>query len=282
MNFPGSPYGAPYIDPSSYGRVLPRPTSSGTLENDVKRQRVDRPYSANPYYVQPYAQPAPYYQQTNVSGNYWNQSYYPGTMGYMPPQTQPEVQMQKPVQRLTQEPSKQETEQDENDDGSGNEENEPGSGHSEPNGSAILGTSITLTTDEDIAKWREERKKMWLLKISNRRQEHMQRMGIKEDDLKGRSVLQESKKQKQFIQSIQNQVNRTNPKANLNVKIVQREMAGENSQLLDFITELGDAHLLEYELTPEEKTKLFGPPEDKPKFHSHTSKKNYTRKRPYN
>ncbi|CAI4052913.1 Rsa1p SKDI_16G0840 [Saccharomyces kudriavzevii IFO 1802] len=127
----------------------------------------------------------------------------------------------------------------------------------------VPGTSISLITDEDIKKWREERKKMWLLKISNNKTKHMQSMGIKEEELKGRpSILRESRKEKQFIQSIQNQVQRGNPRVDLNIKLIQREFASENSQLLDFIRELGDAGLLEYELTQEEKDILFGTFED--------------------
>ncbi|EDO19411.1 hypothetical protein Kpol_1002p58 [Vanderwaltozyma polyspora DSM 70294] len=123
----------------------------------------------------------------------------------------------------------------------------------------VHGTSITLVTEEEIAKWREERKMMWLLKISNNKRQHMDKMGIKEDELKERkNVLHEAKKQKQFIQNIQNQLTRFNPKVNLNVKILQREMAKENEKLLKFIQELGDANLLDYELNDEEKEKLFG------------------------
>lgn len=127
----------------------------------------------------------------------------------------------------------------------------------------VPGTSIALITDEDVKKWREERKKMWLLKISNNKKKHMQDMGIKEDELKNQpSIFKESRKEKQFIQSIQNQVQRGNPKVDLNLKLIQREFANENSQLLDFISELGDAGLLEYELSQEEKDVLFGTSED--------------------
>lgn len=123
----------------------------------------------------------------------------------------------------------------------------------------VPGTSITLKTEADITKWRSERKKMWLLKISNNKLIHMDSMGIKECELKAqKSVLQESKKQKQFIKSIQNQVTRINPKSNLNVRMVQREMAQENLKLLQFIKQLGDANLLKHELTGEQKEKLFG------------------------
>lgn len=293
MNYHGPPYGQHYVDPSSYGRTLPRPTSSGTLENDAKRQKVERPYHAEPYYVQPYAQPAPYYPQTHLYAGSWNRGYYPGNAAYVPAPAQAQapaqVQVPAPVQASSEaavqlpatQPARCASEHGDSEEESGDEADDARrSAQDETNGSTISGTSITLATDEDIAKWREERKKMWLLKISNRRQEHMQRMGVKEDDLKRRSVLQESKKQKQFIQSIQNQVSRANPRANLNVKIVQREMAQENCQLLDFIQQLGDAQLLEYELTPEEKVKLFGPPEDKLKSHPHAAKKSYIRKRP--
>ena len=132
---------------------------------------------------------------------------------------------------------------------------------SEGSGKVILvpGTSIALITDEDVKRWREERKKMWLLKISNNKKKHMQEMGIKEDELNGQSsILKESRKEKQFIQSIQNQVQRGNPRVDLNLKLIQREFANENSKLLDFIRELGDAGLLEYELSQEEKDILFG------------------------
>lgn len=122
----------------------------------------------------------------------------------------------------------------------------------------IQGTSIKLDTDEEIAKWKEERKRMWLLKISNRKEEHMKAMGIKEVDLKNTSVLNEARKQKRFIQSIESQVHRYDPNANLNLKVVQRGMSAENDKILEFIQELGDAGLLEHELTPEEKDKLFG------------------------
>lgn len=127
----------------------------------------------------------------------------------------------------------------------------------------VPGTSITLVTDEDIAKWREERKKMWLLKISNRKEQHMEAMGIKKEDLNSMgSILRESKKERQFIQNIQNQVNRFNPKVSLNLKFVQKEMLHDNTKLLSFIKELGDAGLLEYELTEKEKKVLFGNNQD--------------------
>lgn len=129
------------------------------------------------------------------------------------------------------------------------------------NGNKVLipGTSITLETDEDIEKWKEERRKMWLLRISNKRKEHMEKMGIKEEDIrKTGNPLRESKKEQQFIKNIQAQVTRSNPKANLNIKLVQRGFAEENAKLLDFIVELGDCGFLEYELTQEEKDKLFG------------------------
>ncbi|CCD24411.1 Rsa1p NDAI_0D00970 [Naumovozyma dairenensis CBS 421] len=127
------------------------------------------------------------------------------------------------------------------------------------NPTTIPGTSITLLTEEDIEKWREERRKMWLLKISNNKIKHMASMGIKEDELKKqKSILNESKKDNRFIQSIQNQVNRFHPQVNLNIKLVQREMAKDNLKLLEFIKELGDSGLLEYELSQEEKDKLFG------------------------
>ena len=142
----------------------------------------------------------------------------------------------------------------------------------------VPGTSIALITDEDVKKWREERKKMWLLKISNNKQKHMQEMGIKEDELKSQpSIFKESRKEKQFIQSIQNQVQRGNPKIDLNLKLIQREFANENSQLLDFIRELGDVGLLEYELSQQEKDVLFGSSEDNNKNHY---KPNYKNRKP--
>lgn len=291
-----SPYGSPYPDPSSYGRILPKPTSSGTLENDVKRQKIGQP---SPYYIPPYQYgqstpivaptpapapapvPAPYYSPSapTTYGPYWSQPVYrPPNFSYVA--TQPALapiqdslvpKMGEAIKEPSKEssnfePSDEEENADDEEDGDNGEQGDQSS-------SIIQGTSITLATEEDITKWREERKRMWLLKISNKRIEHMERMGIKEEELRGHSILQESKKQKQFIQNIQNQVNRTNPKANLNIKIVQRVMAQENLQLLQFIKELGDCNLLEHELTAKEKSKLFGSPEDKQR----NAKKTYTR-----
>ncbi|SMN21511.1 similar to Saccharomyces cerevisiae YPL193W RSA1 Protein involved in the assembly of 60S ribosomal subunits [Maudiozyma saulgeensis] len=143
-----------------------------------------------------------------------------------------------------------EEEEDDDDEDSQNIKNK--------NNIQIQGTSIKLETDEEIKKWKEERRKMWLLKISNNKEKHMKEMGIKENDLKNTSVLKEASKQKKFIQSIESQVHRYDPKANLNLKVVQREMANENDKILQFIQDLGDANLLTYELTAAEKDKLFG------------------------
>ncbi|SCW00477.1 LAFE_0C05050g1_1 [Lachancea fermentati] len=122
----------------------------------------------------------------------------------------------------------------------------------------IPGTSITLQTEEDIKNWREERRKMWLLKISNQKDKHRANLGVADDEMSNRGVFLEGKREKQFIQSIQNQITRFNPNQNLNLKILQRSMASENGKLLSFIKELGDAGLLEYELTEQEKERLFG------------------------
>ncbi|SCU88081.1 LAMI_0D08702g1_1 [Lachancea mirantina] len=122
----------------------------------------------------------------------------------------------------------------------------------------IPGTSIVLQTEEEVAKWREERRKMWLLKISNNRDRHQQDMGVQIEDITSRDAFKQVKKDKQFIQNIQAQVTRINPRANLDLKIRQRTMAEENMKLLQFIQELGDANLLEYELSQDEKEKLFG------------------------
>lgn len=138
----------------------------------------------------------------------------------------------------------------------------------------VPGTSISLISEEDIAKWREERKKMWLLKISNHKEKHREAMGIKEEEVSNMgNVLKESKKERQFIQSIQNQVNRFNPKVNLNLKIVQREMMDDNTKLLSFIKELGDAELLEYELSEKEKSVLFGNQDENSKFNNRRNDK---------
>ncbi|SCU93689.1 LANO_0E04544g1_1 [Lachancea nothofagi CBS 11611] len=122
----------------------------------------------------------------------------------------------------------------------------------------IPSTSITLESEEDIEKWREERRKMWLLKISNNREKHKLDLGVEEKELNSNTSFHSAKKEKQFIQNIQNQINRYNPNPNLSLKLIQREMAEQNTSLLNFIRELGDANLLEYELTEEEKEKLFG------------------------
>lgn len=138
----------------------------------------------------------------------------------------------------------------------------------------VPGTSISLQTDEDIANWRNERRKMWLIKISNNKEEHMKRMGIKPEDVqKLNSVLRETKKEKQFIQNIQNQVKRFNPNVNLNNKIIQRDMESDNLKILQFIKELGDAKLLDCELTEAEKNILFGGKDDK-RFNNNNNSSN--------
>ncbi|CDO94973.1 unnamed protein product [Kluyveromyces dobzhanskii CBS 2104] len=121
----------------------------------------------------------------------------------------------------------------------------------------IPGTSIVLKTEEDIEKWKEERKKMWLIKISNNKDMYRKKFNIKEDELH-HNPLQESKKERNFIQSIQNQVKRFNNRPNLTVGLRQRILKEENAKILDFIKELGDANHLKYELTEEEKIVLFG------------------------
>ncbi|CEP62434.1 Rsa1p LALA0_S05e05578g [Lachancea lanzarotensis] len=122
----------------------------------------------------------------------------------------------------------------------------------------IQGTSITLTSDGDIEKWREERRKMWLLKISNQREKHKLELGVQEEQTPKQLSFQNVRKDQQFIQNIQNQIGRYNSSPNLSLNLVQRTMAEENAKLLNFIKELGDAQLLEYELNDEEKEKLFG------------------------
>ncbi|QEU61398.1 Rsa1 [Kluyveromyces lactis] len=121
----------------------------------------------------------------------------------------------------------------------------------------IPGTSIVLKTEEDIAKWKEERRKMWLIKISNKKEMYREKFNIKDEDL-NRNPLQESRKERYFIQNIQNQVKRFNHKPNLTVGLHQRILKEENGKILEFIKELGDANYLKYELTEEEKEVLFG------------------------
>lgn len=272
---------APYGGPS---RGLPKPTSSGTLSNmpeyepnNAKRQKLQpsiSPYVyGGAYYMQPnHGQVTPYYVQqpqqpmpthgTFVSNQWKAQDYAHDrnvpSVPYKPvTSSRPSQYFEKEVVEL----GKRDTDSDS--DHTQEDINilpgESAAPVAKEESVKVPGTSITLSTEADIMKWRDERRKMWLLKISNNKQKHMQDMGIKEDELKGqKSILVEGRKQKQFLQSIQNQVNRVNPRSNLNVRIVQREMAQENSQLLQFIKELGDANLFECELTQEEKDKLFG------------------------
>lgn len=152
----------------------------------------------------------------------------------------------------------------------------------------IPGTSISLETEEDIKKWKDERRKMWLLRISNNKKEHMEKMGYKDEDLKKETnVLKESRKDKNFIKNIQSQISRANPNVNLNTRLVQRGMAEENAKLLDFIVELGECGFLEYELTEEEKEKLFGGysnnfSNNRKNYHGRRNNNNSNEKREYN
>lgn len=243
-------------------RPLPRPSSSGTLSGGStlepvnKRARLQQspippivyPPSSQPYLVQPYHVQQPYgvpMMPQPFARNQWS----------------PEPSYREPVQAPKQQQKPVEDELEEEDDDE-NEEEDEDKGLLDSASVPVIsvpGTSITLNTMEDITKWREERKKMWLLKISNNKLKHMQDMGIQEDELKGhRGPLQDAKKQKQFLQSIQSQVSRINPRSTLSVRVAQREMARDNSKLLDFIEKLGDSNLLTYELTESEKEKLFG------------------------
>ncbi|AGO13084.1 AaceriAFL073Wp [[Ashbya] aceris (nom. inval.)] len=122
---------------------------------------------------------------------------------------------------------------------------------------AVAGTSIVLSTTEDIEKWRSERRKMWLLKISNQKEKHMEELGVSEQELRC-SPLVQGRKDKKFIAGIQSHVMRFTTKQNLSVGLVQRTMAAENAKILSFIKELGDANLLEHVLTEKEKEALFG------------------------
>lgn len=141
------------------------------------------------------------------------------------------------------------------------QEDEPkiidGAAKTEDKAICIPGTSIVLKTDDDIAKWKEERRKMWLIKISNNKETYRQKFNIKEEELHS-NTLQESRKERNFIQNIQNQVKRFHPKPSLTIGLHQRILKEENSKILDFIKELGDANYLKYELTEEEKGVLFG------------------------
>lgn len=255
-------------------RPLPRPSSSGTLpggpqyEQASKRQRVQElpPVLATSYAPQPLpyhiptsnvAYPYPMHSPQvprpmplSYASNEWSSQQ---VWGQGPSQAKPQHQSaeDKPVLG--------DNESEDEEPSLGADPEEQGTEAAGEQMLTVPGTSITLVTEEDIIKWREQRKRMWLLKISNNKQKHMLEMGIKEEELKGqKSALQETKKQKQFIQSIQNQVNRINPRSTLSVRIAQREMAKENSDLLDFIEKLGDAGLLNCELTDDEKEKLFG------------------------
>ncbi|QLL30329.1 hypothetical protein HG536_0A01460 [Torulaspora globosa] len=302
-----------YHSNAGYGRgfrPLPRPSSSGTLsggpqyEPTNKRQRLQETPAVGAGYPPP---PLPYHMPTPMATYpYCMQpppASHPMPLPYMSNEwsAQPYREPPQTIAGSRQQPQSVEIEAasgDEEGDERGNDESSQDESseeqQSEATGSQPLtvpGTSITLATEEDILKWREERKRMWLLKISNNKQKHMQGMGIKEEDLKvQKSALQEGKKQKQFIQNIQNQVNRINPRSTLSVRIAQREMAQENSRLLDFIEKLGDAGLLNCELTEEEKEKLFGPHDstqkkgrnsyrsDFKKSDTHTSNKAYHRR----
>lgn len=140
----------------------------------------------------------------------------------------------------------------------------------------VPGTTISLNTEEDIKKWRAERRKMWLIKISNNKKVHMERLQIKEEDLKSlENPLGQGRKDKQFIRNIQNQVCRTGPKVDLNTKLIQRRQAEENFQLLEFIEQLGEYGLLEHTLSETEKEKLFGAPDSSKNKHRMNNRNHY-------
>lgn len=148
----------------------------------------------------------------------------------------------------------------------------------------IPGTSISLQTEEEIQAWRNERKKNWLIKISNKKEEHCENLGIDASELAhstNRKKFQEFKKDKDFIDRISMQIkkdagfeNQLTKPSSLTTTMLKRDQNEENSKLLQFIKELGDAQYLEYELTEQEKSKLF-----KNSNNNFSGGNNYQRKR---
>ncbi|KAL6942372.1 hypothetical protein ACO0QE_003547 [Hanseniaspora vineae] len=149
----------------------------------------------------------------------------------------------------------------------------------------IPGTSISLQTKEEIEAWRNERKKNWLIRISNRKEEHCEKLGIDALELNNstnKKKFQEFKKDKDFIDRINMQIkkdsgfeNQLTKPSSLTTTLLKRDQNEENSKLLQFIKELGDAGYLEYELTEQEKSKLFKNNNNVPGNNNYQRKRNY-------
>lgn len=228
--------------------------------NRVYYNGREEPAISNKQTPQPYNHPAPYKVRPTVT--------IPVNKEEMPASKEQEAIIEK-KQPSVPEVSINKSNNDSSssdDDSSSSDSDESESDEKTEDNTTIQGTNISLQSEEDIAKWREERKKMWLLKISNNKERHIKEMGVDPTELKNASVLEKNKRDQKFIRSIQSQVQNSNTKKNknsivsgknINLAIVQREMASENEQILQFIKELGDAKLLEYELTEDEKKILF-------------------------
>ena len=152
----------------------------------------------------------------------------------------------------------------------------------------IPGTTISLTSDEDIQKWQQQRKINWLLKVSNKKKLHNEILANpenfkdstdeevkkfiqfqKENNLTVKMEEQQKNTFKEFgkiketvkkmFQQIEKDDHQNNSTANIaSMKIFKMEEQEDNLKVLPFIKLLGDLGKLEYKLTDVEKEKLFG------------------------
>ncbi|OBA27328.1 hypothetical protein HANVADRAFT_52355 [Hanseniaspora valbyensis NRRL Y-1626] len=152
----------------------------------------------------------------------------------------------------------------------------------------IPGTTISLTSDEDIQKWQQQRKINWLLKVSNKKKLHNEILANpenfkdstdeevkkfiqfqKENNLTVKMEEQQKNTFKEFgkikdtvkkmFQQIEKDDHQNNSTANIaSMKIFKMEEQENNLKVLPFIKLLGDLGKLEYKLTDVEKEKLFG------------------------
>ena len=177
---------------------------------------------------------------------------------------------------------------DDDDDGDEEENDNLDLQNSTPVPTFIPGTTISLTSDEDIQKWQQQRKINWLLKVSNKKKLHNEILANpenfkdstdeevkkfiqfqKENNLTVKMEEQQKNTFKEFgkiketvkkmFQQIEKDDHQNNSTANIaSMKIFKMEEQEDNLKVLPFIKLLGDLGKLEYKLTDVEKEKLFG------------------------
>lgn len=201
-----------------------------------------------------------------------------------------ELKIEKPKNKATVEGEKLESLKQDNELNSAEEEDEENVTNENPSDlpTFIPGTAISLTSEEDIKDWQQQRRINWLLKVSNKKNLHNSILAQPENfkDSTDEQVqkfikfqkdnnltmnVQEKQKNtfrefgkiretvKKMFQQIDKDNHQNNSTANIaSMKMFKIEEQQDNLKILPFIKLLGDLKKLDYKLTDMEKEKLFG------------------------